>query len=137
MTIIYSVLVAIHVAACLFLIAVILLQAGRGGGLVESFNMSDSIFGTKTSSFLQKATAACAIIFIFTCLALAFITAQKSKSIMRQSPVLDKMVPLPEDAPAAEQKPKSDSTKKQQAQEGEVKVDSQKENKESATQAVE
>ena len=64
--ILYGLVIAIHVVASLVLIAVILLQAGRGGGLSESFGASStqSILGTKTSVFLKRATAASAVIYI-------------------------------------------------------------------------
>ena len=63
---VYALVITIHVIASLVLIAVILLQAGRGGGLSETFGGSSTqtILGTKTSVFLKRATAASAIIFL-------------------------------------------------------------------------
>ncbi|MDD3905623.1 MAG: preprotein translocase subunit SecG [Candidatus Omnitrophica bacterium] len=82
----YGLVIAIHVIASLVLIAVILLQAGRGGGLSETFGGSSTqtLFGTKTSVFLARATAASAIIYIITCLALAVMTSHQSKSLVSQ-----------------------------------------------------
>ncbi len=82
----YGLVIAIHVIASLVLIAVILLQAGRGGGLSETFGGSSTqtLFGTKTSVFLTRATAACAVIYILTCLTLAVMTSHRGRSLVSQ-----------------------------------------------------
>ncbi len=49
-------LIIIHVIACILLIAIVLIQRGRGSGLVESFSGVESMFGTKTSAFLTRTT---------------------------------------------------------------------------------
>lgn len=76
-------IVIIHVVVCLVLILVILLQAGRGSGLSwGSFGGSpQSFLGTKSASFLAKATSVCAIIFLLTCILLNVLEVQKSKSL--------------------------------------------------------
>lgn len=76
-------IIAIHVITCLLLIVVILIQAGRGGGLVESLAGVESVFGTKTSAFLTKATSVLAVLFFITCISLALLSARQSKSLMR------------------------------------------------------
>ncbi len=78
-------IVCIHVVVCFVLILVILLQAGRGQGLTgASFGGNvQSLFGTKASSFLTKATSVCAIIFLFTCIGLNIIEVQKSRSLFK------------------------------------------------------
>lgn len=83
-TVIYGLVIAVHVTASLVLIAVILLQAGRGGGLSETFGGSatQTILGTKTSVFLKRATAASAIIYILTCLTLAVLTSHQGRSLV-------------------------------------------------------
>lgn len=80
----YGIVIFINVMASLVLIAVILLQAGRGGGLSETFGGSSTqtILGTKTSVFLKRATAASAIIYIMTCLALAVMTSHRGRSLV-------------------------------------------------------
>lgn len=82
--ILYGLVIAIHVIASLTLIAVILLQAGRGGGLSESFGASSTqtILGTKTSTFLKRATATAAVIYILTCLSLAVMTSHRGRSLV-------------------------------------------------------
>ena len=82
----YAILITLHVVACLILIGVILLQAGKGAGLSNVFTGGggalDSMFGTKTSSFLTKATSVCAILFIITCLGLAVLSSHRKVSLM-------------------------------------------------------
>jgi len=78
--------VCIHVLVCFVLIIVILLQAGRGQGLTGgSFGGGNvqSLFGTKASSFLTKATSVCAILFLFTCVGLNILEVQKSQSLFK------------------------------------------------------
>ncbi len=77
--------VTIHIIVCFVLIIVILLQAGRGQGLTGgSFGGNvQSLFGTKASSFLTKATSVCAILFLFTCIGLNVLEVQKSRSLFR------------------------------------------------------
>lgn len=80
----YGLVIAIHIIVSLILIAVILLQAGRGGGLSESFGGSSTqtIFGTKTSVFLTRATAVSAVIYIMTCLVLGVMTSHRGRSLV-------------------------------------------------------
>ena len=80
----YGLIIAIHVLVSLVLIAVILLQAGRGGGLSDTFGggSTQTLFGTKTSVFLTRATAASAIIYILTCLSLAVMTSHRGRSLI-------------------------------------------------------
>ncbi|MDD5428162.1 MAG: preprotein translocase subunit SecG [Candidatus Omnitrophica bacterium] len=82
----YGLVIAIHVIASLVLIAVILLQAGRGGGLSETFGggSTQTLFGTKTSVFLTRATAVSAVVYIMTCLTLAVMTSHRGKSLVMQ-----------------------------------------------------
>ncbi|MFA5166951.1 MAG: preprotein translocase subunit SecG [Candidatus Omnitrophota bacterium] len=77
--------VCIHIIVCLVLIIVILLQAGRGQGLTgSSFGGNvQSLFGTKASSFLTKATSVCAVLFLFTCIGLNVLEIQKSRSLFK------------------------------------------------------
>lgn len=92
---IYGIIVSLHVLICILLIFIVLIQSGRGGGLVESFSGMESIFGTKTPAFITKLTAILAIIFFLTCLILAYISKQESKPLMdRISPDIEESIPL-------------------------------------------
>ncbi len=75
-------IITIHIIACALLIILVLIQRGRGSGLVESFAGVESMFGTKTSAFLTRITTICAIVFFFTCLAMAILSVRQSKSLL-------------------------------------------------------
>jgi preprotein translocase subunit SecG len=87
---------------------VILLQAGKGGGISETFGGSgglQSMLGTKASSFLTKATAACAVLFLATSLTLALVSMNKSGSIVEKElskPGAEAQTAAPATTPAAE-----------------------------------
>lgn len=76
-------IIAIHIIVCIFLIGIILIQAGRGGGLVEGFSGVESMFGTKTNTFLTRTTTILATLFMLTCVSLALLSVRQSKSLMR------------------------------------------------------
>ena len=78
----YGMVLVVHVIACLALIGIVLIQSGRGGGLSETFSSAESIFGTKTNTFLTRATTVFAVIFFITCLSLAFLSKQRSRSLL-------------------------------------------------------
>jgi preprotein translocase subunit SecG len=78
----FGLVIAIHVIACALLIFIVLVQQGRGGGLIDSMSSAENIFGTKTSTFLVKATSVLAVVFFFTCLSLAFLSIRKGKSLI-------------------------------------------------------
>lgn len=82
----FAAVVVIHVIACLVLIAVILLQAGRGGGLSElaGSNQTQSILGTQTNTFMTRATEICAVVFVITSLTLGIMSTQRGKSLMQR-----------------------------------------------------
>ncbi len=101
--------IAIHVIACVLLIIIILIQAGRGGGLVEGFSGVESMFGPKTSTFLTRSTSILSTLFFITCIGLAFLSARQSKSLMtgikpqiEQKPAAQAVPPA---TPAAPQTP--------------------------------
>lgn len=77
-----GIIIALHVIVCVLLIIIILIQAGRGGGLVEGFAGVESMFGPKTNEFLTRATTTLSILFFVTCLSLALISARQSRSLM-------------------------------------------------------
>jgi preprotein translocase subunit SecG len=80
----FAIIILIHIIACIGLIFFILIQSGKGGGLIDSFSSAESIFGTKTNTFLTKITTALAITFFITCLLLAFLSVQQNKSIVER-----------------------------------------------------
>ncbi|MFC1624507.1 preprotein translocase subunit SecG [Candidatus Omnitrophota bacterium] len=101
----YTILIIIHVIASIFLIAVILLQAGRGGGLADSFGGSQlqSLFGTKSTNVLTRLTTICATAFILTCLSLAIISSHRAKSLVEKVDIPEAMEPVKADVYGDEQ----------------------------------
>ena len=120
----YILLIIVHVIVSLVLIAVILLQAGRGGSLAETFGggAAQNLFGTSASKVLTKATTICAITFILTSIALGILSAHKSESLMKSVVAAEnksapaKTMPTaataqpPTSTPAKEVKPTTPST---------------------------
>ncbi|MBU2541400.1 MAG: preprotein translocase subunit SecG [Candidatus Omnitrophica bacterium] len=81
----YGILITIHAIIGILLIVVILVQSGRSGGLAETFGgAAESIFGTKTNAFMVRLTTVMAILFITSCLTLAYVSKQQSKSLMER-----------------------------------------------------
>lgn len=83
----YIFVLIIHIIVSLVLIAVILLQAGKGGGLADTFGGGGggqtTIFGQKASAFLTKATTVSAILFLCTSLSLAYLSGKRKSSLMQ------------------------------------------------------
>ena len=90
----------VHILACILLVITILMQAGRGGGLAESFSSAESMFGTQTNRFLVRTSSVLATIFLATSLVLAVYGSKTQKSLMSNPKLLPK-------APAAQTKPKA------------------------------
>ena len=76
----YTFLTVLHVVVCIFLMLVVLLQAGRGGGMGIAFGGSggsQSVFGSSGgANFLTRMTAVCAFIFFANSLTLAYMSSQ-------------------------------------------------------------
>jgi preprotein translocase subunit SecG len=73
-------LTILHVFVCVFLIIVVLLQAGKGGGMGIAFGGggSQTVFGSSgAGNFLTKLTSAAAFIFLITSLGLAHYSSQQ------------------------------------------------------------
>ncbi len=84
-------LIIVHVFACLVLIGLVLIQRGRGAGLVEGFAGVESMFGTKTNTFLTRTTTILSVVFFITCLSLAVLSVRQSKSLMRNATAATKV----------------------------------------------
>src|SRR6202795_2195494 len=73
----YFALVALHVAVCLVLIGVILLQSGQAADIAGAFGGSGSqtAFGPRgAATFLSRATTWCAVMFMVCAFALVLRT---------------------------------------------------------------
>jgi preprotein translocase subunit SecG len=81
-------ILVIHVIVCVLLVISILMQAGRGGGLTETFQSAESMFGTQTNVFMVRFTTILAAIFISTSLLLAFKSSKGDQSLMANKKLL-------------------------------------------------
>ncbi len=81
MAFLFYLIVVLHVIACLFLIAVVLLQQGKGQDLASAFGGggTQTAFGPRGSAtVLSRATAILAGLFVITSLALSIVRPQAS-----------------------------------------------------------
>ena len=74
----------IHVAVCIVLILVVLLQAGKGANMGAVFGgSSQTIFGSSgPGTFLGKMTTIVAIVFMLTSFSLSYTASRKGSSLM-------------------------------------------------------
>lgn len=87
-------IIFVHITVCILLIALILIQRGQGGGLVESLSNLDSMFGAKTNTFLSRFTTVLATLFLISCLTLAIFSARQSRSLMRRAKPAEAQAPM-------------------------------------------
>jgi preprotein translocase subunit SecG len=99
-----ALITVVHVVVSFVLILVILLQAGKGGGMGAAFGGgSQTVFGGRgAQTFLGKVTSVCAAIFMITSLTLSFLST-RSSSVVR--PTAAPSAPAPAPAPAPASKP--------------------------------
>ncbi len=73
---------AIHIVVCITLIMIVLLQRGKGADMGSAFGgSSQTVFGSAGATpILGKVTAAAAIIFMLTCLTLAYMHGKGTTS---------------------------------------------------------
>ena len=88
MSILFYVIMFLHIVACLFLIAVVLLQQGKGQDLASAFGGggSQTAFGPRGSAtVLSRATTILAGLFMVTSLGLSLVRP-RSSGILDQVP---------------------------------------------------
>ena len=112
-----TLLTVIHVAVCLFLIVIVLLQHGKGADAGATFGgSSQSLFGSEGPlPLLNKITTTVAIVFMLTSVALAYFSSSKStgsvmsglnkpkaavvQKVKEQANKEEKVIPMPVTAP--------------------------------------
>jgi preprotein translocase subunit SecG len=80
-----TLLIIVHIAVCLFLIGIVLLQHGKGADIGATFGgSSQSLFGSEGPlPLLNKITTFVAVLFMVTSISLAYISAHRgSGSVM-------------------------------------------------------
>lgn len=83
----YTFVLIVHVLVCILLLIVILMQSGKGGGLTQAFAAAETVFGPKTNVLLVRATTVLGVIFLVTSLSLAYLSAQRDKSLLMNETV--------------------------------------------------
>jgi preprotein translocase subunit SecG len=90
-----TVLIVLHVIVCFFLIAVVLLQRGKGAemGAVFGGGASSTVFGGRgAGNFLTKLTTGSAIIFMLTSLTLSYFATKESSERLFEDGVVEEVV---------------------------------------------
>lgn len=109
-----NILLVVHVLISVAIIALILLQQGKGADAGAAFGSgaSGTVFGSRGSaSFLSRATAILATLFFITSLSLAYLASSKAKT----SSVMEK-VKTEQTAPKKAPLPTSDAAKPAKAE---------------------
>ena len=74
----------LHIAVCAFLMLVVLLQQGKGGGMGAAFGggATAQVFGGRgAGKILTRATAACAGVFMLTSVTLAYVSSSGDREL--------------------------------------------------------
>ena len=103
----YMALIILHIIAAVFLVVIILMQAGRGEGLSGAFGgggFTQALFGARTPTFLTRLTAVLATIFLLTSLTLAILASYRGKPLMENVGVEKKVTSKEEAGPGAGEK---------------------------------
>lgn len=104
-----TLIIIIHIMASLFLIAVVLLQSGKGAEMGAAFGgSSQTLFGSRgAATFLNKLTTVTAVVFMLTSLTLTLVTTKTASVIKQTAPVEQKKaIPqLPQQPQQIPQKP--------------------------------
>ncbi len=82
----YKFVQVIHIIVCLFLILVVLLQQGRGGGLGSLGGGAAQVFGGRgAGNFMTRLTGICATIFMLTSMGLAYHASRGDQEMQKFS----------------------------------------------------
>lgn len=77
---IYTIALVIHLLVCIALILVILAQTSKGGLDANLGGAAANVFGgSGASAFLKKATQILGLLFVVTCLSMAFIVRGRNQ----------------------------------------------------------
>jgi len=103
----YPILLTIHVTVCVLIVLIVLVQAGRSGGLSGFLGAGggDALFSTSSQqSGLRKFTVILAVLFFFTSFGLTILKSRGPKSVLqKQFPPLPPVQAQQNNAPVPEQ----------------------------------
>src|SRR5579859_4134797 len=108
----------VHISVCLFLMLVVLLQQGRGGGMGAAFGggAAAQVFGGRgAGNILTRATTVCAAIFMLTSVSLAYLSSSGDRAIKVKAMEEarkhqgDRGTPMPREAPKEPSEPMEES----------------------------
>lgn len=96
----HSFLNVLHVFVCFFLVLVVLLQQGKGGGLGGLGGGATQVFGGRgAGNFMTRLTAICAAIFMLTSMVLAYISSGGDRAIREYYEQEQQQLPAPTPTP--------------------------------------
>jgi preprotein translocase subunit SecG len=91
-------LTILHVLMCFAIIAIVLLQSGKGADIGSAFGGagSQAVFGSMgTPTLLGKVTTAVAIVFTLTSFSLALLGGERAGSVVREPTTAAPAAPAP------------------------------------------
>ncbi len=103
MAFVYYLVISVHIIACLLLIAIVLLQQGKGQDLASAFGGggSQTAFGPRGSAtVLSRATTILAALFMITSLSLSVIKSGRSSVLDQVDDAVEAPAPAATSAPA-------------------------------------
>jgi preprotein translocase subunit SecG len=88
---IFTILLGLHIFVCLLLVAIVLLQAGRGSSIASVFGggASQTLFGTMRATILTKITTVLAALFMLTSISLTILSAKRVSLIKGKGEVIE------------------------------------------------
>lgn len=107
-----SVLLVVHVVVALAILALIMLQQGKGAEMGASFGAgsSQTVFGPAGSgNFFSRLTAVMVAVFFATSVTLAILSKERVDIVARDVPVLEEVQPEEDVIPQSDAPVQSDS----------------------------
>jgi len=89
-------LTVLHIVACLVLVAVVLLQRGKGAdmGAMLGGGGANTVFGARgAGNFLTRVTAACAVVFMVTSLSLSYLGQTVAEDLIFDEEAVEEPAP--------------------------------------------
>ena len=93
----FTVLVVVQVILAIFLVAIILVNVGKGSEVGAVFTGSQAIFGgAGPGTFLNKVTALLSALFFANSLLLTYLSARRNQASLMEKPPAPVTAPAPE-----------------------------------------